>query len=90
MKTVLVLHQLLVIIEREARPIARQFGLTPEDVLILGWLVDHDATRGSLIADRLGRSRQSVQRSLERLERDALVERYGHSIACSPNSNRSG
>lgn len=80
MKTVLVLHQLLAVIDREMRPIARKVGLTPDDVLIIAWLVDHEATSGSLIADRLGRARQNTQRSLQRLEREGLVQRYEHSI----------
>lgn len=80
MKTVLVLHQLLAIIDREMRPIARKVGLTPDDVLIIAWLVDHEATSSSLLADRLGRARQNTQRSLQRLEREGLVQRYEHSI----------
>lgn len=76
MRVVLVMQQLLAVIEHEFRPTARSLGLTSQDLVVLGWLVDRPGISGSLLADRVGRDRSNVQRTLERFEREGLAERW--------------
>ena len=76
MQLMLAVRQLAGVIDVMAGRITRQFGLTPHDVLVLGWMAERPGISGTLIAQFLGRTRQSVHRSLVRLEFRDLVERY--------------
>ena len=76
MQMVLVMRQLTAVLEHMIYSATRESQLTPQDSLVLGWLVQKPGIAGSEIAWCTGRSRQSVQRSLERFERRGLVERY--------------
>jgi DNA-binding MarR family transcriptional regulator len=50
--------------------------LTPEDALVLGWIVEQPGISCARIAERVGRQRHSVQRSLMRLKRRGVLEGY--------------
>lgn len=76
MQTVLVLRQLGMLLEQMMHGVTRRLGLRPQDALVLGWLVQKPGISGNEIAWFLGRSRQGVQRTLERLEGMKLIERY--------------
>lgn len=76
MHLMLVVRQLSGVIDAVAGRITRRFGLTPHDVLVLGWMAERPGISGTLIAQYIGRTRQSVQRSLVRLEFREFVERY--------------
>jgi DNA-binding MarR family transcriptional regulator len=72
----LVLRQLTAVLDRNLAQVTRSMNLTPHDVLVLGWMAQIPGISGSNIASRVGRTRQNVQASLERLERFGLVEKY--------------
>lgn len=80
MQTMLVMRQMMAVLDGLMREVTRRVQLTPEDALVLGWMVERPGISGSDIAYRIGRSRQSVQRAVERLERRALAERYTSSV----------
>ncbi len=76
MQLMLVVRQLSGVIDAVSGRITRRFGLTPHDVLVLGWMAERPGISGSLMAQYIARPRQSVHRSLVRLEHRELVERY--------------
>ena len=81
MQMVLVMRQLTAVLEHLIFQATRESQLTPQDALVLGWLAQQPGISGSEIAWSTGRSRQSVQRALERFERRQLVERYQSAFA---------
>ena len=82
MRTMLVLRQLTAVLDRNLAQVTRRMRLTPHDVLVLGWMAQIPGISGSNIASRVGRSRQNVQASLERLEGSRLVEKYAEASHC--------
>ncbi len=50
--------------------------LTTQDALVLAWIVEREGMGAAMIAARVGRKRQSVQRTLVRLEDRFLVQRF--------------
>ena len=80
MQMVVVMRQLTAVLDELLVRETYKLGLTPEDALMLAWLAQDRGISPSLLAERLGRKRQSVQRALERLEERNLVERYESSI----------
>jgi DNA-binding MarR family transcriptional regulator len=68
-------HQVATLLDDELRLMARDHALHLSDVLVLSWLHQNDEQACANLAWRLGRPRQSVQRSLESLEDRGLVER---------------
>ncbi len=72
----LVMRQLTGVLDDYLAQVTRGVGLTPEDVLVLGWLAQKQGMSAANIGDCIGRPRQSVQRSLERYEARGLVERF--------------
>ncbi|MDP1824171.1 MAG: hypothetical protein Q8L48_13040 [Archangium sp.] len=75
MKTMLVLRQLTAVLDRKLAGVTRPFRLAPTDALLMGWMVQRSGLPGSNLADLVGRSRQSVQRSLERLLKRGLIQK---------------
>ncbi|MBL8916808.1 MAG: hypothetical protein JNM17_39260 [Archangium sp.] len=80
MNTILAMHYLLAVIENRLRPMARARGFTIEDLPVMRLVYlnargpDTTSVTASGIAETIGRSRQSVDQSLRRLERRDLVE----------------
>jgi DNA-binding MarR family transcriptional regulator len=72
----LVLRQLTAVLDRKLAEVTRRMNLTPHDVLVLGWMEQIPGISGSNIAGRVGRTRQNIQSSLERLERRGLAVKY--------------
>lgn len=72
----LVMRQLSAVLDHQLLKVTRRVRLTPHEALVLAWLVEKPGLPAFTIAWYLGRSRQNVQRSLERLEDRELVERY--------------
>ncbi|MDP1825555.1 MAG: MarR family winged helix-turn-helix transcriptional regulator [Archangium sp.] len=54
----------------------RRARLTPHELLVLAWIAQKPGIGVGSVARCLGRKRQSVQRTLERLEKRKLVERF--------------
>jgi len=73
MNILLALQQLLALVEKGTRPLARAHRLTPEDLLVLAWLRANGAMELSQLARSCGRSRQNLHRTLLRLERAELA-----------------
>jgi hypothetical protein len=73
MNILLALQQLLALVEKGTRPLARAHRLTPEDLLVLAWLRANGAMELSQFARSCGRSRQNLHRTLLRLERAELA-----------------
>ena len=76
MQTVLVMRQLGAVLDHFLMHVTRRVRLTPQDALVLAWLVEREGMGASMIAARVGRKRQSVQRTLERLKDRFLVVRF--------------
>lgn len=57
-----------------------EFGLTPEDALLLAWISQEVGIDGSRLARCVVRKKQSVHRALQRLERKGLVMRLQSSL----------
>jgi DNA-binding MarR family transcriptional regulator len=77
MQTVLVMRQLSSVLDGFMAEVTRKVRLTPQDVLILAWIVEKPGIPGCDIALFLGRKPQNVHRSLQRLEDRFIAERYG-------------
>jgi len=75
MHSILVIRQVAAVLDAHWRGITRSFGLTPQDALVLAWLSQQPGIPGSELGCRVGRARQSMQRTLDRLEQSRLVER---------------
>ena len=75
MQTMLVMMQLTSALDRHLSKVTRSAGLTAHDALILGCLADRPGIPASQVASKASRSRQNLQRSLERLEERGFVER---------------
>lgn len=80
MRLVLVMRQVMGVMDSVMREGTREAGITAEDFLILAWLVERGALSGSDLGEWMRRARQSVQRSLVRLEQRGLVERLGSAV----------
>ncbi len=76
MQTMLVMRQLSSVLDRLLSEVTRSLGLPAEDVLVLGWLADRPGIPASQVAWKVGRSRQNLQRALERLEQRGFTQRY--------------
>jgi DNA-binding MarR family transcriptional regulator len=76
MHMVLVMRQLSGLLDELLSEVTRRVRLTPHDALVLAWVVEKPGIGAAMIGALLGRRRQSVQRSLERLEDRLLVERF--------------
>lgn len=76
MKAMLVMRQLAAVMDEIFARVTQRYGLTPHDVLVLGWLAEERGISGSRVAYNIGRTRQSVQRALTRLEFRGFVERF--------------
>ncbi|MDP1823147.1 MAG: MarR family winged helix-turn-helix transcriptional regulator [Archangium sp.] len=79
MKTMLVLRQLAAVLDQKLVTVTRARKLTPHDLLVLAWMEQKPGISGSLLAHRVGRKRQNIQASLERLEQRGLAEKYAGS-----------
>lgn len=75
MRAMLVLMQLGAVMNELSARITRRSGLTSHDLLVLGWMSQQPGISATDAAARIGRARQSVQRTLERLEWRGLAER---------------
>lgn len=73
MHILLALQQLLALVEKGTRPLARAHRLTPEDLLVLAWLRANGAMELTQLARSCGRSRQNLHRTLLRPERAELA-----------------
>lgn len=84
MHAILAIHQLLSVIEGRLRALARPHGFRSEDLAVMGLVYANSiaanagAINASLLAERVGRSRQSVHLTLARLARAGLVECWKH------------
>ena len=72
----LVMRQLSAVLDAYLAHVTRGEGLTPQDVLVLGWLAQKQGMSSANIGACIGRPRQSVQRALERYEAHGLTERF--------------
>lgn len=79
MRTMLVLRQLAAVLDQKLVAVTRGMKLTPHDVVVMAWLEQRPGISGSQLAYRVGRTRQNIQQSLERLERRGFTERYAGS-----------
>lgn len=79
MRTMLVLRQLAAVLDQKLVAVMRGMNLTPHDVLVMGWLEQRPGISASLVAHRVGRKRQNIRASLERLKRRSLAEKYAGS-----------
>lgn len=75
MQLVVVIRQLTAVLDELLLRVTRSARVTPEDALVLAWMVQESGIGGARLARCVARKRQSVQRSLERLERRGLVQR---------------
>ena len=75
MQLIVAIRHLLTILDDLMLRETQQFGLTPEDALLMAWLSQEEAIDGSRLARRVVRKKQSVHRALKRLERRGLVMR---------------
>lgn len=80
MRTILVMRQLTSVLDHLLGHVTRRVQLSSDNLLVLAWMVQRPGIGARDMGYRLGRSRQSVQRTLERLEGRGLVERYGSMI----------
>lgn len=81
MKTIIVMGQVLRALEQRVRVALAEHELSLAVLEILAWLDDQRVASCAFIAARSGRSRQSLQRSLEQLERRGLVQRLDSVIS---------
>lgn len=75
MQLVVVISQLTAVLDELLLRVTRSTRLTPEDALVLAWMVQKPGIGGAHLARCVARKRQSVQRTLERLERREFVQR---------------
>ena len=76
MQTVLVMKQLAAVLDHFLMHVSKRVRLTTQDALVLAWLVEREGMGATMIAARVGRTRQSVQRTLVRLEDRFMVARF--------------
>ena len=76
MRAMLVFRQLIGLLDRKLVEATRHEDLTPEDVLLFVWMEEEPGLSGSTLSRMLGRSRQNIQASLERLLKRGLVVKY--------------
>jgi DNA-binding MarR family transcriptional regulator len=76
MRMVVVIGQLSALLDELMVRETYKVRLTPEDALVIAWIVEQSGISCARIAERVGRKRQSVQRTLERLRGRGLVEGY--------------
>ncbi len=76
MQTVLVMKQLAAVLDHFLMHVTKRVRLTTQDALVLAWIVEREGIGASMIAARVGRKQQSVQRTLVRLEDRFLVQRF--------------
>lgn len=76
MRTVLVMRQLAAVLDDLLLSVIRRARLTPNELLVLAWIAQKPGIGVGSVARCIARKRQSVQRTLERLEKRKLVERF--------------
>ena len=76
MQTVLVMKQLAAVLDHFLMHVSKRVRLTTQDALVLAWLVEREGMGATMIASRVGRTRQSVQQTLVRLEDRFMVARF--------------
>ena len=76
MTTALVIRQLSSLLDEMLIRETRHCRLTPQDALVMACMVHTPGINAADLAFRLGRKRQNVQRTLERLEDRFMVERH--------------
>lgn len=70
---VLAMRQVVSVVDRRLRQVAKEAGLTLDGALVLAWMVDRPGLRLARIAEGLGRSRANVLRTLRQLEARELA-----------------
>ena len=80
MRMVVVIRQLSALLDELLVRETYKVQLTPEDALVLAWMVEQPGISCVRLSERVGRQRTSVQRTLKRLEKRGLLESWESSF----------
>ena len=80
MRMVVVIRQLSALLDELLVRETYKVQLTPEDALVLAWIVEQPGISCVRLAERVGRQRHSVQRTLVRLKKRRVLDAWQSSF----------